>query len=171
MKLKTRLENLERRVGSSSASPPQVHMELQDQQDQKESVQKYKRSLEIIHRQPTPRPLQNPYTQPMEDNLTFGHPIERREFLTSPFFACQTYTEQPYFPVPTGIDQFGDYFVPVPVTLPSAMYFHGAIKQEEDTMITFNMGHPEIDHASHRYEDSSPHVSTILSQYYNFNSR
>ncbi|KAF8862748.1 hypothetical protein BDZ45DRAFT_769047 [Acephala macrosclerotiorum] len=155
-KLKMRLENLERMAGSSSSSSPQVHAELQDQQYQKESVQKYKRSPEIIHQQPPPRPLQNPYTQPMEDNLIFGHPFERQGCLTSPFFACHTYTEQPYFPVSTA-HQFGDYLVPVPVTLPSAMHFHGAIKQEEDTMIPFNMGYPEIDHASH-HEDSSPHV-------------
>jgi hypothetical protein len=164
-----RLENLERRVGSSSTSPPQVHAELKDQQDRKESAQKHKRSPEIIHRQPSPRLVQTPRTQPMEDNLIFGHPSERQGSLTYPFFTCHTFTEQPYFPVSTAIDQFGGYLIPVPVTLPSAMHFHETTRQEEDTMVPFNMGYPETDHASHRYEDSSPHVSTILSQY-NFNS-
>jgi hypothetical protein len=145
-------------VGSSSASPPQVHAELQDQQDRKESVQKYKRSPEIIHRQPPPRHLQSQYTQPREDIPIFGHLFER-EYLP--------YTQQPHHPISTVGGQFGDYLVPVPV-MPGTVYLQGAVKQD-DTMSPFNMSYPEIDHTSHRYEDSNPRASTILSHCYNFN--
>jgi hypothetical protein len=137
-------------VGSS-----QMHAELQHQQDRE-------RSPEIIHRQPPPRFLQNQHTQPTGDNLIFGHPFHREGSVTGPLLACHVY-QQPYRPVCTAGGQFGYYLVPVPVTIPPTTHFH-----EGDTMGPFNMGYPEIDLASHRYEDTDSHVSTIP---YNVSSR
>ncbi|KAL5316321.1 hypothetical protein ACEPPN_015366 [Leptodophora sp. 'Broadleaf-Isolate-01'] len=148
---KRRLEKLERMTGSASASPPEMH--AKHHQGQKESLQNYKRSPEIIHRQLSPRLLQNQYTQPREGILIFGHP---------------PYTQQAYHPISTAGGQFGDYFVPVPV-MPGTVYLQGAIKHD-DTMRPFNMNYPEIDHTYPGYEDSNPRASTTLSQCYDFNS-
>ncbi|KAH8767664.1 hypothetical protein BGZ57DRAFT_722741, partial [Hyaloscypha finlandica] len=84
-KLKRHLEDLERRAGSSSASPPQMHAELQQQE--RETVQQYKKSPEVVHRQLSPRILQNQYTPQIETNLMFSHGFEREGSRTPPLFA------------------------------------------------------------------------------------
>jgi hypothetical protein len=179
-KLKRRLEDLERRAGSSSASPPQMHVELQKADRVNEAAnQQYKRSPEVIHRQPSPRLLPSQYTPPMQDDdIMFSQSFERDGSRTPPLFAYHTYPapedisyqsypqSQPYRTISTG-GEYADYLgAPVPVTLPSMMHFHDAIKREsEDTMSPFNMsyqGLPAIDiHASHVYDDSNPHVSQL----------
>jgi hypothetical protein len=140
---------------------------LQHQQDQKESVQKRKRSPEIIHQQPSPKISQIEYKPPMEDNLMFEPLLEREESRRPPLLAYHTYPpypQQPYHSVSNVEDQYGDCLALVP----SMMHFHEAIEREDDTMNLFNMSYPRfpaIDlHVSHGYEDSNPHVNTILSQ-------
>lgn len=180
-KLKRRLEDLERRAGSSSASPPQIHAELQQQQQrvEKNVQQQYRRSPEIMHRQPSPRLMHNQYTPPMEDNLMFSHGFEREGSRTPPLFAYHSYPapeeivyppypqSQPYRPVSSS--EYSDYLAPVPVTLPSMMHFHEAIKREDDTMSPFNMsyqGLPAIDiQGHHSYEDSNPHTPPLSHSY------
>ena len=176
-KLKRRLEDLERRAGSSSASPPQMHAEIQQEQHPVEHVQQYKRSPEVRHQQLSPRVLPSQYTPPMtnDDDLMFSHSFERDGSRTPPLFTYHTYPapediayppyphSQPYRPVSSsGVrDSYTDYMAPVPVTLPSMMQFHDSIKREDDTMSPFNMsyqGLPSIDiHGHHSYDD--PHVS------------
>jgi len=176
-KLKRRLEDLERRAGSSSASPPQMHAEIQ--QERKENIKTYQRSPEIVHRQPSPRMMPNQYTPPMEDNLIFPSHFERDGSRTPPLFAYHTYPapeeivyppypqSQPYHTVTTA--EYRDYLAPVPVTLPSMMHFNEAIKREDDTMHPFNMynqGLPAVDiHASHGYDDSNPHTPPLSHSY------
>ncbi|KAH9210546.1 hypothetical protein DL95DRAFT_393296 [Leptodontidium sp. 2 PMI_412] len=185
-KLKRRLEDLERRAGSSSASPPQIHAELHQQQQQQQQhrvekniQQQYRRSPEIMHRQPSPRLLHNQYTPPMEDNLMFSHGFEREGSRTPPLFAYHSYPapeeivyppypqSQPYRPVSSS--EYSDYLAPVPVTLPSMMHFHEAIKREDDTMSPYNMsyqGLPAIDiQGHHNYEDSNPHTPPLSHSY------
>jgi hypothetical protein len=176
-KLKRRLEDLERRAGSSSASPPQMHAELQQQERQNE-IQHYKRSPEIVHRQPSPRLLPNQYTPPMEDNLMFSNQYDREGSRTPPLFSYHTYPapeeivyppypSQPYRPMSTSADQYPDYLAPV--TLPSMMHFHEAIKREDGTINPFNMsypGLPAIDiHGSKGYDDSNPHTPPLSHSY------
>lgn len=181
-KLKRRLEDLERRAGSSSASPPQMHAELH-QHDRKQNMkQQYQRSPEIVHRQPSPRMMSSQYTPPMEDNLMFPtHGFERDGSRTPPLFAYHTYPapeeivyppypqSQPHYHAVTAAE-YRDYLAPVPVTLPSMMHFNEAIKREDDTMHPFNMynpGLPAIDiHGQHAYDDSNPHVSICRAPYY-----
>jgi hypothetical protein len=146
-KLKRRLEELEKRAESASASSPPRPAGLQHQQYQKESVQKYKRSPEI---QSSPRILQNNLFEPL---------LEPEGSSIPPLSAYHTYpshSQQPYHLVSHVGDQYGDY----PAVVPSMMQ---AIKR--DTMNPLNMsyqGFPAIDlHISHGYED---HVNTILSQ-------
>lgn len=177
-KLKRRLEDLERRAGSSSASPPQMHAELQQERP---STQQYKRGPEIIHRQPSPRLLPNQYTPPMEDNLMFPNHFDREGSRTPPLFAYHNYPapedivyppypqSNPYRPVSSAADEYNDYLHQVPVTLPSMMHFQEAIKREGDTMSSFNInyqGLPAIDiHSHHGYEDSNPHTPPLSHSY------
>jgi len=173
-KLKRRLEDLERRAGSSSASPPQMHVELQQQDRPQETQQQhYKRSPEIVHRQPSPRLLPNQYTPPMDDNLMFSNHYEREGSRTPPLFYHTypapeeiVYPSFPSYRPMTTADHYGDYLAPV--TLPSMMHFHEAVKREDDTISPFNMsynGLPAIDiHGSHGYDDTNPHVSELNSK-------
>ena len=135
----------------------------------------YKRSPDVLHRQPSPR-LPSQYTPPMEDSMMFSHGFEREGSKTPPLFAYHAYPAPEdimYPPYPqqpqyrphasAGSDQYGDYLgAPVAVTLPSMVHIHEAIKREDDTMSPFNMsypGLPAIDiHASHSYDDANPHV-------------
>jgi hypothetical protein len=136
-------------------------IELQHQQDQKESVQ-YKKSPESIYHKSPPRILQTRHKPPMED-LLFRPSLGQEGSRTPPLFAHHTYPPYPQQPFPTGY-QYGDCLAPVL----SMMHFHETSKREEDTISPFNMsylGFPATDlHVSHGYEDSNPHVNTILSQ-------
>ena len=131
-----------------------MHAKLQHQKVQEGSP-------EINHRQPPPRLFHN-HTQPTGDNPMFGHPVLREgplTGLTGPLFACHAFPpQQPYHPDSTAAgDQFGYYLLPVPVTIPPTTHFH-----EGDAVSPFNMDYPEIDYASHGYEDANSHVSTNL---------
>ena len=110
----------------------------------------------------------------MENDLMFSHGFEREGSRTPPLFAYHQYPapedivyppypqSQPYRPVSTAGDHY-DYLAPVPVTLPSMMHFHEAIKREDDTLSPFNLsyqGLPPMEYPqSHGYDDSNPHVS------------
>jgi hypothetical protein len=98
----------------------------------------------------------------MEVNLIAGNQLEGEAPDTYP-----SDTQQPYRHVPTTGDQFGGFLIPVPSPLPSMMYFHGDVKQKDDTMKQFE--HPDISHASRGYEYLNLRVGTILNQRYNFN--
>ena len=172
-KLKRRLEDLERRAGSSSASPPSTHAELQNHQT---NNQQFKRSSNQ-QRPTSPRILPSQqYTPPMEDNeLIFAQNFNREGSRTPPLFAYSAYpapediiyppySQQQYQPLVTS-SEYTDFLQPVPVTLPSMMHFHEAIKREdESTMSPYNIygqGLPSIDFINQRpYEDvSHPQVS------------
>jgi hypothetical protein len=178
-KLKRRLEDLERRAGSSSASPPQTHAEIQ--QPNRGQEQQFKKSPESVHRQMSPR-LVPQYTPPMEDNLVFNPYNDRESSRTPPLFAYthnypapeevvyQPYPQSHSYPaVTTAADHYRDYLAPVPVTLPSMMHFQEAMKREDDTMSPYNMsyqGLPTIDiHGQHSYEDSNPHTPPLSHSY------
>jgi len=178
-KLKRRLEDLERRAGSSSASPPQTHAELQQQDRRSENAPQFKKSPEIAQRQPSPRAQQNQYTPPMENDLMFNG-YERETSRTPPLFAYHhypapeeivypPYPSHTYRPVSTGAEHYGEYLAQVPVTLPSMMHFHEAIKREDDTLSPFSMnyqGLPSIDiHGGHGYDDTNPHTPPLSHSY------
>ncbi|KAJ5047326.1 uncharacterized protein L3040_003153 [Drepanopeziza brunnea f. sp. 'multigermtubi'] len=192
-KLKRRLEDLERRAGSSSASPPQIHAELQQQPQQqqqqhrvgKAGQQQYKTSPEILQPQPSPRFSQCQFTPPMEDNLMFSHGFEREGSGTPPLFAYHSYPapeDLVYAPYPlpsqpsyrpVSSSEYADYLAPVPVTLPPMMHFHEAImKREDDTMNPFNMSYQGLPGAisnfsgQQEFEDSSNPLTPPLSSSY-----
>lgn len=184
-KLKRRLEDLERRAGSSSASPPQTPAEIPQSNRPGENRQQYKRSPETRQPQPSPRLLPSQFTPPMhnEDEGIFANGFERDGSRTPPLFAYHTYPApedvmyppyaQPYRPISTAGDWTRadtDYLAPVPVTLPSMMQFHDSVKREyEDTLTPFNMtyqGLPAVDiHSHHGYSDSNPHTPPLSHSY------
>ncbi|KAH8598937.1 hypothetical protein B0O99DRAFT_683674 [Bisporella sp. PMI_857] len=185
-KLKRRLEDLERRAGSSSASPPQTHVEIQ-QTGRSEVTQHYRRSPELRQQQISPRLLPSQqFTPPMhsDDDMLYSHGFEREGSRTPPLFTYSQYPapeevsyppyphSQPYRTVSSGTEwsRPEEYLTPVPVTLPSMMQFHDSIKREhEDTMTPFNLsysGLPAIDiHGQHGYGDSDPHTPPLSHSY------
>ncbi|KAF2208858.1 hypothetical protein CERZMDRAFT_48613 [Cercospora zeae-maydis SCOH1-5] len=88
-KLKKRLEDLERRAGSSSASPEQRHEELptvtaaDDTTGQRSSVQRTRSSHAQSSRNRTPDLLAQQYVLPSEDRSMFSHQFTR-QLSTSP---------------------------------------------------------------------------------------
>jgi len=178
-KLKRRLEDLERRAGSSSESPPQTHAELQ--QTEQVNTQQYKRPAETMYRQPSPKLIPSQYTPPThnDDDIMFAQGFQRGGSRTPPLFTYHSYPApedvvyppyphlQPYHPAVTSSEY--DYLASVPVTLPSMMHFSDAIKREEDTINPFNMsynGLPAVDfQASHPYDDSNPHTPPLSHSY------
>jgi hypothetical protein len=177
-KLKRRLENLERRAGSSSASSPQTHAEIQQTSRAGESHQHYKKSPETRQQVPSPSLLPSQFTPSMQsdDDGISANSFEWDGSRTPPIFAHHTYPAsedimyppcaQPYRQISSSgnwIQADPDYLAPVSVTLPSMMQFHHSIKREnEDTLTPFNMtyqGLPAVDiHAHHGYKDSNPHA-------------
>ncbi|KAH7418709.1 hypothetical protein BKA64DRAFT_206890 [Cadophora sp. MPI-SDFR-AT-0126] len=170
-KLKRRLQDLERRAGFSSASPPQVHAEIQQQQHPvEENFQQHcKSGPEILHRQP---PLLSRYTPPVEDSPRFAHGFEREASRTPPLLAYPSYPASedivhPHDPSSSEYSDFSNYLALVPVTLPSDMHFDGAIKHEDDTMRPSNMSYQGLpvmnSHDYDAYENSNPHGIPPLS--------
>ena len=174
-KLKRRLEDLERRAGSSSASPPSTHTELQTGHPE---TQQFQRFPNAQPKQQSPKILPSQqYTPPMEDNeMIFAQNFNNREgSRTPPLFAYSAYPapeeviyppySQPAYQSIVTTSEYTEFLQPVPVTLPSMMHFHEAIKRDDEhTMSPYNMynqGLPSIDFINQRpYEDvSHPHVS------------
>ncbi len=141
-----------------------------------------KRTPEVIHRQPSPRVMVNQqYTPPMENDI-FQNFDERDGSRTPPLTFSHHYPPpeemgyqyQPSYSYPvvsTSSDHYG-YLEPVPVTLPSMMHFQDIMVKREDehTMSPYNMSYqplPAIDiQASHRYDDSNPHVSRAWTKHW-----
>jgi len=170
-KLKRRLEDLERRAGSSSASPPQMHVEL-EQPERSDNSRRYMRSpeqesasdLESTTRHNSPD-LHYQYTPPLqsEEDPLFSHQRYGRELSRSPpQFTYHNYPapddilyppfsqSQPYRTTtsrvePYKTEPYSEYLAPIPTTLPSLMLYNHPVKQEgtpdDDTMSPFNMSY------------------------------
>lgn len=169
-KLKRRLEDLERRAGSASASPPQQHCELKEQSASPpfNPIQESIESNRI-----SPLMIQHPYTPPMgsDDEFLFSQSLSRENSRTPPLFGYQTYPAPEdivYPPYPqtyrnVTTEPFPDYLAPVPVSLPSMMHFNDAIKREPETgtISPFNSYAvmAGIDITQPAYDGTDPHVS------------
>jgi len=158
-KLKRRLEDLERRAGSSSASPPQMHVELEQPERSESSVnRRYLRSpeqesasdLDSHSRHNSPDALHHQYTPPLqsEDEAIFSHHRYGREVSRSPTFTYHNYPapddilyppfsqSQPYRTTtsraePYKTEPYQEYLAPIqPTTLPSLMLYNHPVKQE-----------------------------------------
>lgn len=84
-KLKRRLEDLERRAESSSVSPPQSHVELQDKGNFSGVCSKHFPQSPGTPQQLSPIfPSPQHFSSPVEVNLAFSHPYKRDNSLTPP---------------------------------------------------------------------------------------
>jgi hypothetical protein len=153
-KLKRRLEDLERRAGSSSASPPQVHAQLK-QTGRKNESNTYKPATTISlvnstnnsRQKISPRVMpHNQYTPPMQsddDVLFSNNNFDRDGSHTPPLFGYHhTYpppeenmyppypSSESYRPIGTSSEAYPEYLAPAPMSLPSMMHFTDAIKRE-----------------------------------------
>lgn len=182
-KLKRRLEDLERRAGSTSESPEISHMEYEaeDNYHHRRSTDE----LEHGNRQISPEILsqhqQQQYTPPThyDDDALYSQNFSRDRSQSPPSFTYNTYPpvdgllypsyqQHPHTMVAQSqAEAYSDYLTPVPVTLPGMMMY-GSIKQEalqmeDNTMNPFNMSYASMAgldvQASRQFEDSNPHVS------------
>lgn len=168
-KLKRRLEDLERRAGSSSASPPEGHAQLK-QPAKKQQTNIYKSPLTLSSSTASrpklsPRVLsRNQYTPPMhnDEDPLFSTDFDRDGSHTPPLFAYHhSYppleesiyppypTTQSYRPAttlhPTTLS-FSEYLTPAPMSLPSMMHFNEALKRDslsgnDDSLNPFSMSY------------------------------
>jgi hypothetical protein len=167
-KLKRRLEDLERRAGSSSASPPEVHAQLK--QPAKKQTNNYKApatlsSSTASRPKLSPRVLsRNQYTPPMhnDEDPLFSTDFDKDGSHTPPLFAYQHSYPPPeesiYPPYPTTQSYrpttalhptttgFSDYLIPAPMSLPSMMHFNEALKRDsltgdDDSLNPFSMSY------------------------------
>lgn len=91
-KLKKRLEDLERRAGSSSSSPEQKHEELPEHDSASEDqsthpVQRQRSSGSQVRRDRTPDILPQQYVLPSEDRGMFSHQFTRQLSTSPPPFS------------------------------------------------------------------------------------
>jgi len=167
-KLKRRLEDLERRAGSSSASPPEVHAQLK-QPTKKHQTNNYKAPATLTSSNASrpklsPRVLsRNQYTPPMhnDEDPLFSTDFDRDGSHTPPLFAYHSYpppeesiyppypTTQSYRPAATLLpttSSFSEYLTPAPMSLPSMMHFNEALKRDslsgnDDSLNPFSMSY------------------------------
>ncbi|KAI2468193.1 hypothetical protein F4781DRAFT_278826 [Annulohypoxylon bovei var. microspora] len=186
-KLKRRLEDLERRAGTSDdASSPTGS----DKQSQSSTRTTKKTSSSKSQKSSTPqKPVQPPqFTPPMnhDDEILFGHTYDDRERSHTPpsFMGYSAYpppdemilppynAAQPYHHPITTSEGYPSYMASaVPCTLPPMTHFNDAIKREtyppEESMSYVNYGFvPGMDvHAQNSYDHSNPHTPPLSHSY------
>ncbi|KAK4965243.1 hypothetical protein LTR66_012160 [Elasticomyces elasticus] len=100
-KLKKRLEDLERRAASTSASPEQRHKELDPSELQPHQETTLYLSPKLcaatvhIERCQSPGQMHTPYMQPPEERNMFSHQYTRQLSTSPPPFSCPTSTYPP----------------------------------------------------------------------------
>ncbi|KAI1399547.1 hypothetical protein F4819DRAFT_464592 [Hypoxylon fuscum] len=188
-KLKRRLEDLERRAGTSDDATSPTGSEKQSQSTgrttKKTSSSKSQKSASAS--QKSVQPPQ--FTPPMnhDDEVLFGHGYDGRERSHTPpsYIGYSSYpppdemilapysSAQPYHHPMTSAEGYPNYMATtVPCTLPSMTHFSDAIKREtyppEDTMSPYmNYGFvPGMDvNAQHSYDHSNPHTPPLSHSY------
>lgn len=180
-KLKRRLEDLERRAGSTSESPEQSHeYEVEDNYHHRRSSD----DLENSARQISPEIISGSrYTPPThyDDDALYSQNYARERSQTPPSFTYHTYPPQgdsilypPYqqsthpMIAHTQAESYSDYLTPV--TLPGMMMYGSLIKQEplhmeDNTMNPFNMSYASMAgldvQVSRQFDDSHPHTPPL----------
>ncbi|KAI9734128.1 MAG: hypothetical protein M1818_006669 [Claussenomyces sp. TS43310] len=192
-KLKRRLEDLERRAGSSSESPPQIHVELKQTSKKVETKQNHKATVSQTRPKISPSiASHDQYTPPIQndDEMVFANGFERDSTHSPPLFTYPSYPApeesnlypsyphgQPYRPaqVMHANEAYSDYLMPNPMTLPSMLHFNEAIKREsmnDDAMNPFSMSYAAMAGLDmpvpQGYDDSSnPHTPPLSHSFEN----
>ena len=185
-KLKKRLEDLERRAGSSSASPEQRHEELavpetsSPEQSSESGSRRQRSSSNQLRRDRTPEVLAQQYVLPSDDRAMFSQQYTRQLSTSPPPFSYATvpsndttsYTNYAqttqYYSMPGGRSDmalYPQYYPTYQHVVPSMTT--PPIKQEyynEDDMSPFSLSYASmagIDvSASHSYQDMGAYVSS-----------
>lgn len=185
-KLKKRLEDLEKRAGSSSASPEQRHEELAQpgtsfsERSDKRSIQHQRSTSNQVTRDSTPEVLNQQYGLPADDRSMFSQQYTRQLSTSPPPFsyAAMSSTEGvAYTPYPTtsycGMQSANIDMPLYPQYLPSLQQSYipnmsnAQIKQEfygDDDMSPFSMSYASMAgvdaSAAQSYHDAAAYVST-----------
>jgi hypothetical protein len=185
-KLKRRLEDLERRAGSSDEAETEQKPQPANKPTKRRSPSKSQAKSPPASQQQTPAPLkqtpQMQFTPPMDsDDMLFASATynERERSFTPPLFNYSTYpapeeqqmlapygSTQPY-QVMSAAEPYPSYLSTTTMssTLPSLTHFSDAIKREPyamDASLTPYSGYgfvPGLDGNANPYDQSNPHVS------------
>lgn len=184
MKLKKRLEDLERRAEQSPVSLSQADTEIrQPVQCPLEPAHKNWKSPDTIYQQSSPK-LSPSRSSQSNHSSRFSPPTLRTDVVaqsqsfdqngshTSPPYTCSVYPSPTdsifplYLTSPTSGDAnlYADYIAPIPVTLPSMKrFYHSTKRQTVDTLSPYNMAYhaaPEMNfHSPESYNDTKTHVN------------
>jgi hypothetical protein len=185
-KLKKRLEDLERRAASNSASPEQRPAELHMKRPDSHSSDDFPSSdssLELHRVMSKPRPTSEAahaqYLQAGDDQGMFTHQYTRQLSTSPPPFSYSTYASDPYYssyPPPATypamaysspeLAAYPTYLPPLSAPYGTALPSHAPVKQEpyygEEEMNPFSMSYASmagIDLSTAPvYQESNPHV-------------
>ena len=182
-KLKKRLEDLERRAASSSASPEQKPAELQPPTRSPRQEFPSPASSESEYGRRTPE-IQGHYIPPPEERGMFSHQYTRQLSTSPPPFSYSTYpapdtagysgpyatTHAPYHSIPVTttpeMPVYGTYLPPLssayPTTLPSLVHPMKSDYYAEEEISPFGVGYATMAGIEipppHPYSDADPHV-------------
>ncbi|KAI1100101.1 hypothetical protein F4804DRAFT_348842 [Jackrogersella minutella] len=188
-KLKRRLEDLERRAGTSDDASSPTGSDKQSQSSTR-STKKTNSSKSHKSGSAPQKPVQPPqYTPPMshDDEMLFSHTYDDRERShTPPFIGYSAYpppdemilppysSAQPYHHPITTSESYSNYMATtVPCTLPPMTHFNDAIKREpyptEEPLSYVGYGFvsgmdPSV-HAQNSYDHSNPHTPPLSHSY------
>ncbi|KAK5017553.1 hypothetical protein LTR39_001483 [Cryomyces antarcticus] len=192
-KLKKRLEDLERRAASSSASPEQSHEELERSCSQprddgsQQSHPSYSSDGSHLDRHMSPELSQNHFYLSQDDRGMFSHQYTRQLSTSPPPFSYATYPEthtySPYphhtayhgFPtVSSESSMFTSYLPPLPTnystTLPSMIHPTKREYYGEEEISPFSMSYASMAgmdiQVPHTYHDPDAHVMLPPNQSY-----
>ena len=187
MKLKKRLEDLERRAEQSPVSLSQANAEIrQPVQRPFEPAQNNWKSSDTIHQLSSPKlsPSRSSQSSQSSHSSRFSTSTQRTDVVVQSQSFDQNRSRTPplytysVYPSPTdGIcplyltnltsgdaNLYADYIAPIPVTLPSMMrFYHSTKRQTEDTLGPYNMAYhaaPEMNfHSPESYNDTKTHAN------------
>ncbi|KAI5861350.1 hypothetical protein GGS23DRAFT_147604 [Durotheca rogersii] len=186
-KLKRRLEDLERRAGTSDEVSPASGTQKLSQSGNRGTKKAASPKGHKSSAAPQKTVQPPPYTPPMnhEDELMFGHAYDERDRSRTPPYMTYTYpppeemilphynSVAPYHHPITTAETYPSYMTPtVPCTLPSMTHFNDAIKREtypaEEPMspyMNYNFV-PAVDvNSTHSYDHSNPHTPPLSHSY------
>ncbi|KAK4547374.1 hypothetical protein LTR36_001030 [Oleoguttula mirabilis] len=160
-KLKKRLEDLERRAGSSSASPEQRHEELarSDQASSDQAPQRQRSSSNLSARDRTPEILSQHYVLPSDDRSMFSQQFTRQLSTSPPPFSygslpttdSMSYASYPQATTYCGMQSINMDMPLYPQYLPPVQHSYNMttpqIKQEfygDDEMSPFSMSYASM---------------------------
>ncbi|KAI1159590.1 hypothetical protein F5B18DRAFT_636061 [Nemania serpens] len=183
-KLKRRLEDLERRAGSSDEGSSPTNVPEKQTQSASRSSKKSSKSSKSNNASSQKPALPPQFTPPMnpEDEIIFNHGYDDRERSTTPPFIYSNYpppdeimgthySSAPPYHAMTTAEGYPSYMTTaVPCTLPPMTHFNDAIKREpyssDEPMSPYMPYYMPVDvNAPGPYDHSNPHTPPLSHSY------